>query len=260
MNTEDRQNNIKELIEREGRVNVGQLADFYGKSQATIRNDLKEMESKHLLQRVHGGAISQKSAYRSYYETTLNERMNINKTEKLLIAKACADLVSDGEIIMIDSGTTNIYVARELSQRNNLTILTNAVFVAQEFYYNAGISVILFGGEMEFTSQFTHGYDTIAQLSKYRADKFILSIDGISSSHGVTTFHYQETEVSRQMMQRAKKVIAVCDHSKIGVEGFSYISELDSIHTLVTDRYEQNHKALDAIRSQGIEVIEVGVK
>ena len=257
MNTNDRRNAIKETVEKEGRVNVVKLAADFGTTQATIRTDLREMEKTHLVERVHGGAISISSAYKSYYDANLNERMNINKDEKLKIAKACMSLIQDGDTILIDSGTTNIYVARELAKFDNLTVLTNALLIAQELFYNPSIKVILLGGDIEFNSQFTYGNDTITQLSKYRANKYIQSIDGVSIDHGITTYHHQEVDVSRLMMERVNQVIALADHSKIGKEGFSFIAPLDSINTLITDSNELNEKVLSEIETRGVEVIRV---
>jgi len=257
LNTARRREEIKNTVEKEGKANVVELAEFYGASQATIRTDLKELERTNALKRTHGGAISIGSAYKSYYDTTLNERMNINKQEKIKIARACASLIKDGDVIFIDSGTTSNYMARELSQLNNLTVLTNAILVAQELFYNPSIKVILFGGDIEFGNQFTYGNDTIAQLNRYRANKYLLAIDGISVEHGITTYHHQEVEISRLMMERADRVIAAADDSKIGKEGFSFIASLSSIDTLITNSHESNKKTLEDIRNHGIEVIEV---
>jgi len=257
INTKERRDKIKDIIEKEEEVRVPQLADFFGTSQATIRTDLKEMERAKLLQRTHGGAISIGSAYKSYYDTTLKERMNINKEEKQKIAQAGANLVQDGDTIIIDSGTTSIYLARELSQKKNLTIVTNAVLVAQELFYNPSIKVILLGGNVEPGNQFTYGNDTVTQLQKYRANKYLMSIDGISVEHGLTTYHHQDVEISLLLFERADKIIAMADHSKIGKEGFSFIASLNSINTLVTDEYESTQSILTDFRDKGIEVIEV---
>ena len=257
INTKERRDKIKDIIEKEEEVRVPQLADFFGTSQATIRTDLKEMERAKLLQRTHGGAISIGSAYKSYYDTTLKERMNINKEEKQKIAQAGANLVQDGDTIIIDSGTTSIYLARELSQKKNLTIVTNAVLVAQELFYNPSIKVILLGGNVEPGNQFTYGNDTVTQLQKYRANKYLMSIDGISVEHGLTTYHHQELELSRLMIERSNEVIIVADHSKIGKEGFSNITDISCVDVIITDKYDSSKPELEAIREKGIVVIEV---
>ena len=251
-----RKSTILEMLKNEEEVKVLHLVEFFGVSGATVRSDLAEMEHSDLLQRVHGGAVSTKKAY---YNMSLNDRMAINKNEKIHIAKACAGLINDGDTLMIDSGTTNKYVAMELAERKNLTIVTNAVQIAEEFVFNNTVNVILLGGNMNLKYKFTFGNDTVAQLQKYRADKMVLATDGISINHGLTTYHFQEADVSRCMIERSNSVIAVADHSKIGKEGFSYIAPLDSINTLVTDSNYENAHELDAFRSKGIVVEETAV-
>lgn len=250
---EQRKKTILEMLKNDDEVKVLRLAEIFGTSGVTIRGDLAEMEQAGLLRRTHGGAVSTKKAY---YSMSLNDRMTINRAEKKQIAKACAALINDGDTLMIDSGTTTRYLAMELAERSNLTIVTNALLVAEEFVYNNSINVILLGGNLDLKYQFTFGDDTIAQLNKYRADKMILATDGISEAHGLTTYHYQEADVSRLMIERANSVIVVADHSKIGKEGFAYIAPLESIDVLVTDFSRDSAPELEAFRGKGILVEE----
>ncbi len=249
-----RRNSILEMLNRDGKVKVTQLAGAFDISDVTIRNDLTEMEQEGVLRRVHGGAVSTKKAY---FDMSLNDRMDINKEAKIRIAKAASCLVVDGDTLMIDSGTTTCYIAKELASRKNLTIVTNSLQIAREFGYHNTINVILLGGNLDFQYQFTFGNDTVAQLQKYRADKMIIATDGVSAKHGLTTYHYKEADVSCQMIDRANEVIAVADHSKIGKEGFSYICPLDIIDVLVTDKQDSNiEEELEAIRQKGITIKE----
>jgi len=252
-----RREKIIELLEQTGEVNVVQLAMLFDVSQVTIRSDLNEMAEANLLKRVHSGAISIKTAGKAYYEATFNERMNINKLEKIKIAKACASLINDGDTIIIDSGTTALYLAKELSLRSNLTIVTNAMLVAQELLYNRSVKVILLGGDVDYYHQFTYGNDTITQLHRYRADKFILSTDGIDVKCGLTTYHHLEAEVSRSMMDRVNQVIAIADHSKIGREGFAYIAPIAKVNLIITDVQAHKSSELEKIKQEKIEVIAV---
>ena len=248
-----RRSRILELINRNGKVKVSQLVKEFDISDVTIRNDLTEMEQEGMLRRIHGGAVSTKKLY---YDMSLNDRMDINKEEKMRIAKVVVGLVMDGDTLMIDSGTTTCYIAKELAERKNLTVVTNAIQIAKEFAYYNMAKVILLGGNLDLQYQFTSGNDTITQLQKYRADKMIIATDGISAKYGLTTYHYEEADVSRQMIERANEVIAVADYSKIGREGFAFISPLESIDVLVTNTYADNTAALDEIRQKGIIVEE----
>ncbi len=252
--TTQRRNDILELLKIDDRVKVANLVEVFGISDVTIRNDLSEMEQQGLLRRIHGGAVSTK---KSYYDMSLNDRMNVNKEEKVRIAQACAALIKDGDTLMIDSGTTTRYLAKELAERSDLTVVTNALLIAQEFAYNNSVKVILLGGQLDLQYQFAFGNDTIAQIQKYRADKMIIATDGISAAHGLTTYHFQEADVSRHMIERANRVFVVADHSKIGKEGFSFISPISCAGVLITDKNEASAPELKAIRRQGVETIEV---
>ena len=255
--TNQRRDSIKEMLDRDGEVIVGQLADIFNVSLVTIRTDLNEMAKENLLHRVHSGAVSIKNPDKDYFDATINERMNINRSEKIAIAKACAALIQDGDTVMIDSGTTNVYVARELATRNGLTIVTNAILVAQEFLYSRSNKVILLGGDTEHFHQFTYGKDATTQLQKYRADKLILATDGISVKNGFTTLHHQEADLSLQMIKRANQLIVATDHTKLGKEGFSFIAPISYMHLLVTDAHPSSSLELDEIKRRNISVLEV---
>ncbi|NLJ40793.1 MAG: DeoR/GlpR transcriptional regulator [Clostridiales bacterium] len=249
-----RRNRILEIVNQNGKAKVTQLAKEFSISHVTIRNDLTEMDREGLLRRVHGGAIS---IEKSYYDVSLNDRMYINKNEKIKIAATVASLVRDGDILMMDSGTTTCYIARALADHKNLTIVTNSMHIAREFSNNNAANLIMVGGNLDIRYQFTYGNDAIEQLKRYRANKMILATDGISAEHGLTAYHHQEIGVSRRMIDRANEIIAVADYSKIGKEGFTHITSLESIDILITNKKGANLKELDAIRGRGIVVKEV---
>ena len=238
---EKRKNAILEILRMDDKVSVTQLAETFGVSGVTIRSDLAELEQEGLLRRIHGGAVNTK---KTYYNMSLNDRMAVNRDEKIRIAKVCASLINDGDTLMIDSGTTTRYLAKELAERSNLTIVTNAMQIAVEFVYGSA-NVIFLGGSLDLQYQFTFGNDTVSQLQNYRADKVIVAVDGISLEHGLSTFHYREVDVSRQMIERSNSVIVVADHSKIGKEGFSYIAPFDSVDVLVTDTVTNQTRNLE---------------
>ena len=253
MSTAQRREKIRELIAAQGNVSVTELAGIFGISEVTVRGDLNDMERTGLLRRIRGGAVS---TAKMYYEMSLNDRMEVNRLQKISVAKACASLIKDGDIIMIDSGTTTCYLAKELSERGNLTVLTNALQVADEFRYNRSVNVILLGGNLDARYRFTYGNDVVTQLQKYRADKAIIATDGLSAEHGLTTYHHQELDVTRMMIERSNEVLVVADHSKIGKEGFSYITGISDLDILVTDTEAANNNELKALSSLGIRVVE----
>lgn len=250
---DDRRNCILEMLKENGKVKVNDLSRIFNISEVTIRNDLSELEEEGMLTRVHGGAVGTRKAY---CNMSLNGRMNVNRDEKQQIAKAVKSMINDGDTLMLDSGTTTYFVAREMTDIKNLTIVTNSLQVAQELSYQSNINVILLGGSLDPRYQFTYGDDAQGQLQKYRADKMIIAVDGVSAESGLTTYHYLEAEVSRQMITRANRTIVVADHTKIAREGFAHIDSIKSIDTLVTNK-KADKEELKAISNLGIEVIKV---
>ena len=249
LNIEERRKRIIEMLNREGRVKVVDLSKLFNISEVTIRNDLSELENLGILERVHGGAINTNKAY---YNMSLHDRMKTNEVEKRNIAIAVASMIADGDTIMINSGTTTLFVVQELKNVKNLTIVTNSLSIAQEVGYCNNIHVILLGGNLNPQYQFTYGDDTINQLKKYKADKLILAADGVSFEEGVTTYHHLEAEVNRQMIARVNKTIVVLDYTKIGRASFAHIDSLDNIDVLVTNQ-NANHNQIELIKEKGIE-------
>jgi DeoR/GlpR family transcriptional regulator of sugar metabolism len=250
LDIESRREKILELLMQEGKVRVVDLSKLFGISEVTIRNDLSELESAGLLERIHGGAIS---THKAYYNMSLHDRMKTNEAEKREIAAAVSMLISDGDAIMVNSGTTTLFAVQELKNIKNLTIVTNSAPIAQEAGYYGNAHVIMLGGNFNPQYQFTYGDDAINQLKKYKADKLILAADGINSEEGVTTYHHLEAEINRQMIARVNKTIVVADYTKIGRVSFAHIDSIGSIDFLITNR-KASLEEVRKIEKKGIEV------
>lgn len=256
MNIEDfsideRRKNIVEMLNKKGKIKVAELSAYYGISEVTIRNDLDELEKQGLLERVHGGAVT---TYRSYYNMDLLERAKTNEIEKRMIAESVSKLICNGDTLMINAGTTTLYVVEYLKDFKNLVIVTNSIAIAQEADRYKNLEIILLGGSINGQYQFTHGDETINQIRKYRVDKLILASDGISAEEGITTGFATEAEIDRQMISRASKTILACDYTKIGRVGFANIEPVESIDYLVTNDSAVQSE-LKEIASRGIEII-----
>ena len=145
LSIDERRNDIVELLNKEGKVRVNELADRYKISEVTIRNDLDELEKQGLLERVHGGAVS---TYRTYYNMTFYERAKTNEAEKKRIAQEAAKLICSGDTIMINSGTTSLYVLSFIRELKNVIIVTNSIAIAQEADRYKNLDIILLGGNI----------------------------------------------------------------------------------------------------------------
>ena len=248
---DERRKRILEILEQESKVRVVDLSRRFSISEVTIRNDLGELEEAGLLERIHGGAVS---SHKAYYNMSLKERMRTNADEKRCIAAHIASLVRDGDTLMVDSGTTTLYLAKALKGVKDLTLVTNSLAVAEELGYRDDAQIILIGGSLDPRYQFTYGDDAVAQLRKYKADLMVVSADGASVEDGLTTHHHHEAEVSRQMMSRANRTVAAVDYSKIGRGSFAFIDDVKALDLLVTDA-KASPQELVRIRATGVKVV-----
>lgn len=242
---------ILEKLNREGNVRVAQLSQELGTTVVTIRHDLDALEQEGRLQRVQGGAVLPEASTQS---ADFFQRKQLNRDKKCMIAAAAAELVHDGDTLFINSGSTTHYFAQQLKQHRNLSIVTNSLFVAEEMGRIPTFRVILLGGNINGQFAFTSGDDTIHQLQLYRADYAFLSVDGICLDGRITTYHSQEAAVCRLMMERSNATIVTADYSKIGKEGFSYISDVQQMNTLVTDS-QADFRVIERLQEAGVQVI-----
>lgn len=232
MELNERKQKILELLEENGSVTVTELSKQFDISEVTVRTYLTDLESKGLLSRVHGGAIS---SYKPYYSMNLNQRLNTNQTEKKKIAEKIAQMIDDRDTVMLNSGTTTLLVFRSLPTNYNLNIVTNSVAIALEAADIPNFNVCLIGGYINAKYQFTYGDDATEQLKKYHADKLILSVDGIDAQNGFSTYYDKESAVDRTMIEQSEVCIIAADTTKFERTAFAKISPLDVADIIVTN-------------------------
>jgi len=246
-----RRKKILEFLNKDGQVRVSQLSEILDATTVTIRSDLDALERDGYLERTPGGAIQ---TVKNYYNLDFLHNKQKNIELKKSIAVASSLLVHDGDTLMINSGTTTYLTAVELKKYKNLNIVTNSVSVAVELSAHPTFRVILLGGEINAQYSFTYGNDAQEQLKRYKADSAILSMDGISSKVGLTTYHAEEATIDRMMMERSRETIIVADSTKLGHESFSFVSDIDKVQHWVTDR-NADKKRLEEIYNAKVEII-----
>jgi DeoR family transcriptional regulator, aga operon transcriptional repressor len=247
---EERRRHILEILNRDGRVLVVDLAKQFHTSQVTIRKDLDILQSHGRIYRSHGGALPARDS--ALQDPTLREKEKLHALEKLRIAAAAARMVREGQVVILDSGTTTTAIARALRQFENLTIITNAVNIAAELS-GSTLEVILTGGTLRKNSFSLVGPIAEETLRRLNGDILFLGVDGFDVHHGLTTPNLLEAKVNRAMMDVARVVVAVCDSSKFGRRSLSSIAPPTGLHHLITDRAVPKAD-LAAIRKSGIQV------
>ena len=250
MLNEERRRAIVDLLARHGRVLVTDLAREFETSQVTIRKDLEVLHAHALLHRTHGGALPAREG--ALEDPTLREKEKLHCQEKMRIAEAAAAKVKEGQVIILDSGTTTTAIARTLRNVRNLTIITNAVNIAAELA-GTSIEVILTGGTLRKNSFSLVGPIAVDALSRLSADLLFLGVDGFDVHFGLSTPNLLEAKVNRVMIDVAKRTIAACDSSKFGRRSLSLIAPRSAVHEVITDRGAPKSD-LRVLKQSGIEV------
>jgi len=250
MLNEERQRAILELLRRDGRVVVVDLAEQYDTSQVTIRKDLDALHLKGLIHRTHGGALPARDG--ALEDPTLREKEKLHRKEKLQIAAAAVSMVSEGQVVILDSGTTTTAIARALRNFRNLTIITNSVNIAAELSGSA-VEVILSGGNLRKNSFSLVGPIAEETLHKLHADILFLGVDGFDVHYGISTPNLLESKVNRAMIEISKVAVAVCDSSKFGKRSLSLIAPPSALQHVITDSGIPKAD-LGALKKSGVEV------
>jgi DeoR family transcriptional regulator of aga operon len=233
MLNEERRRAILESVNRDGRALVGELARQFDTSEVTIRKDLEILHANGLLHRTHGGALPSRETALS--DPTLREKERLHRKEKNRIAQAAAAMTREGQVVVLDSGSTTAAIARALRQFHNLTVITNSVTIAAELA-GTDVEVILTGGTLRKNSFSLVGPIAEDTLRRLNADILFLGVDGLDVRYGLSTPNLLEAKVNRIMVEVSKKVVAVCDASKFGRRSLSLIVPPTAVHHVVTDR------------------------
>src|SRR4249919_1343802 len=245
----DRLTAILEEISSDGTVEVADLAGRLDVSAATIRRDLERLEEQRLLTRTHGGAVS----HGVLYELPLRYKSARHQEEKRRIARAVAAHVSDGMAVGLTGGTTCTEVARELVDREHLTVVTNALNIASELAIRPNLKLVVTGGVARPESYELVGPAAEQALAVLNLDLACIGVDGIDATTGCTTHHEVEAATNLALIERARRVIVVADSSKIGLVAFARICRVERVDELITDR-GADPRALRAIRQAGVPV------
>lgn len=231
MLAQERRQHIFKAVEDSGVASVRDLAQRFDVSMITIMRDLQELEQEGLIRRVHGGAISVRGAS---YEPPFSARESQLSPEKQRIALRAVELVSDGDSIILDVGTTTLEIARALKGKRNLTVLATSLRAALELASQPAIQVIIVGGKLRASELSMTGHLAEQTLRTFHVDKAFIGVGGITVESGLTEFNFDEAGTKRAMIERARQVIAVADHTKFGKVMLTQVAPIDQLDLLIT--------------------------
>ena len=249
--TVDRRAEIMKQLEQEEQVNVFELSRQFNVSEVTIRKDLSHLEKKNILIRSRGGAMKRSILN---IDLSIYDRRRQNIKLKAAIGAAAAGMISNGETILLDTGTTVMELARNLPKKIELTVITNSIDITFRLAEFPNIRVIMPGGILRRNSLALVGEQTAESLRNFYCDKYFLSADGVDVEKGMLTTNIEEAALARINMKNSQKVFALIDSSKFQSKGITAIAPLDQIDTLITDNGIPSH-ILKEIRDLGVNVV-----
>ena len=250
MQAEERQSKIESYLQKAEFASLEELAQHVEVSVSTVRRDLGALEKRKFVRRTHGGARTLQQPKSD--EFVFNVRDTHQISEKDAIGAACAALVSPGQNVIIDSGTTCFHVAMQLGDKV-AQIITNSLPVANLFSASNRHEVHLSGGVIYPRLGVLVGPHAVETLSRRHADVAILSGSGIAED-GIYNSHALIVDIQRAMIAGAAKVIFCLDHTKFGRRSTFFLADFSAVDVIVTD-VDAPEPLVAALRAQGLEII-----
>jgi DeoR/GlpR family transcriptional regulator of sugar metabolism len=220
---------VLNLLKENTSASIGDIAEQLGVSHMTIRRDLQKLAGQGQVIRTPGGARIER--WRGM-ERTFLERLEKMSPAKRNIGKAAAELVLDGKSVVLDSGTTTLYVARELRERRNVVVVTFSIAVLEELASAEEVRVELTGGVYRASSHDLIGHGVADSLKSIYADHVLFGAAAVSFSRGVMV---HDPDAQREMLQAGKQKVLLVDSSKIGTEATYRLCGIEDCDLIITD-------------------------
>src|ERR1700746_1388984 len=238
--TDPRRQQMLDLLEETGTLNVGELADRFGVSLVTIRKDLDELGAEGLLERTFGGAVF---SHRSRFNRSFLQRVLEHRQEKMAIVAAALEYIKDGDTIILDAGTTTLALAQLLKEQvKSAFVITCSVPAALELAI-AGYDILLLGGMVRNKSLALLGRETLRTIERYRADKAFLGSTGFTAEMGHSTPNPDDAQIKEALMLIADETYVLVDSSKYGHNCLTSFAQLRDVHLTITDSCLPHSKA-----------------
>jgi DeoR family transcriptional regulator, fructose operon transcriptional repressor len=245
-----RQSELVKRLEIKGQMSVSDISEYFNVSEDTVRRDLDALAEKGALTRTHGGAVTITTLV--HRDSPFLQRLNTRTVEKQRIARAAAALISDGETLLINGGSTTRLFAAELNQQY-LTVVTNNLSVPGVLSTELIRDVYVMGGQFRPEAQVTIG-PILAAGRQISVDSAIVGVGGITAREGLTTTVLEEASMIAEMMTAARRTIVLADSSKLGKHSFAQIAGLKAMQILVTDGEPADELAA-ALKEAGVQLL-----
>jgi DeoR family transcriptional regulator, fructose operon transcriptional repressor len=233
LTTYERRQSLLEILRLQPDLHVPELSVALKVSQGTVRNDLDALEAQGRLIRVHGGAVLNEQIQFQSRNFTAHYQENV--AAKKAISRKAAELVKDGDSLLLDASTTIYYFAQAIQDRRRLRVVTNGIDAAQLLAQEPTNSVILLGGVLIPEGSSVTGLLSEQIIKELHIQKAFVSCSGLSIVRGLTEVHLDEAQLKRKAIESAREVNALVDSTKIGNEDLTSFARLEQIKHLFTD-------------------------
>ncbi|MET3696715.1 DeoR family transcriptional regulator [Bacillus oleivorans] len=250
-NVRNRQKEIIEILNQTEKVLISDLSDQFNVSEMTLRRDLEVLAQKGVIKRIRGGAVK---INQGSYELPFELRCDKNHDVKERISKVAANMIKDGETVVIDTGTTALAVAEKLKERNNLTIITSSLRVAWLLADRPNLNLIITGGVVRTGERSLIGEFTEDVYDHFFPDTFIAGVGGVDPINGFTDFNLEDTRVKKKAIKVSQRTIVVADDSKLGKTAFAKIASLEEVDTFITNK-TSNTEAINQLKKKDLTVV-----
>lgn len=228
---EERHQLILEHLKTAKKINLGELSNMLTVSYDSVRRDVIELEDKGLLKKVHGGVVSN-----SYLNILSGQRKGVKKGGDLeIVINKAISFLKDNQIVILDGGTTNFFLAEQIPKNLTLTVITNSPPLAMTLNEHSNVEVILLGGRYYKRYQIAMGPEVSNQLKRFNADIYFMGVNGLDVDKGLTLRNYEESILKQQMMASSKSTICCVVEEKIGVVEAYQICPYTKIDKLITN-------------------------
>ena len=230
MLTSQRKQLILEKLGVEGQVQSKALSILFDVSEDTIRRDLRELAAEGRLQRVHGGALPSSSAIAPFAE-----RQSVKMDAKKRVARKGAQLISSGQVVIVDGGTTTSELITFFPPDLRITVVTHSPSIALGLVDHPSIEVILIGGRLYKHSIVAVGVAAIEGIENIHADLFFMGVTGIHPEAGLTTGEFEEACIKRAFSGRAAETVVLASPEKVNTASSFVIGDVSSVNTIVVE-------------------------
>lgn len=252
MLAKERRNEILAQLKDEGRVIVADLSKKYDVTEETIRRDLEKIEDDGFAERTYGGAVLKEN---DKEELPYLARKRSNVEIKKRIAEKIADMIEDGDRIMLDASTTALFIAKQIRTKKNITVITNSIEIILELSDIKGWKVLSTGGALRAGTLSLVGYQAERMVTDFHVDKVIVSCMGVDYHKGFTDSNELDAGIKKQMLGSATTKIVATDGRKFGRISFTRIADFNEVNVLVTD-YAMNEEWRERMEECGVTVVQ----